>query len=722
MTTCNQPLVIEGQHTTPLPPARHGLAYKVHVAAVLLALAGFFAFYLGVLAGAAYLLYMLLRAAHLFEGGLVFWVLFGASTATTLVVFLFLLKGLFKRQSVDRQRFVELSASDEPRLFHFLEELCEDTGARMPGRVYLCADVNAGVFYDSSIMSLFWPVRKNLLIGLGLVNSLNLSEFKAVLAHEFGHFAQRTMRISSYVYVVNSVFHHMIFGPDLVDELLARGRKRWLGCLGMAWVLTGGIWTIRRFLGLGLKVVNIVDAALSRQMELHADRVAVRLTGSDALVHALLKSDYAEQCYAQTQYDLRQASQQDLYTRDIFYHHSRMMEFMRLVKDDPNLGRAPRLDVDAPAASYIFEASEVEPTSMWASHPSYAERERNAKRDYVPSVIDERSSWLLFQTPKQVREQITLAHLVADFGPHITPDDPSKIQRFLDDEHAEVILDRKYQGMYDNRFIEPGGLEELITSACGREFTHAEILTELGAVYGEELREFMDAFKARLGEIKMLQTVMGGHLQWGKTFVFRGEQYQSSHASELFSQLHSEMAQDRQWFGELDRRVFLIHQHLAEQLGSKLQKELRERYTIHLEVQDITRELRSAQGQLVKVVEVLQSGSVDEQEVEFVFGALLEVHEFVAEKLDEGQSTVLPALNNVTPGTTLRHVMLPTELLSAQKVRDNELDGVWLQAFIGQYEGILERLSHLRRKSLGGLLFLQEEIVRQWREGQRIED
>jgi Zn-dependent protease with chaperone function len=39
--------------------------------------------------------------------------------------------------------------------------------------------------------------RKNLQIGIGLVNSVTVSEFKAVLAHEFGHFSQRSMKVAA---------------------------------------------------------------------------------------------------------------------------------------------------------------------------------------------------------------------------------------------------------------------------------------------------------------------------------------------------------------------------------------------------------------------------------------------------------------------------------------------------------------------------------------------
>ena len=46
----------------------------------------------------------------------------------------------------------------------------------------MSARVNAAVFYDLSILNFIFPSRKNLEIGLALVNVLTLSELKAVLA------------------------------------------------------------------------------------------------------------------------------------------------------------------------------------------------------------------------------------------------------------------------------------------------------------------------------------------------------------------------------------------------------------------------------------------------------------------------------------------------------------------------------------------------------------
>src|SRR5205823_3701652 len=87
---------------------------------------------------------------------------------------------------------------------------------------FIVPDVNAAVVTHTGFASLFWPTGKDLLIGLGLVNMLNLSEFKSVLAHEFGHFAQRSTRLSGYVYTILNLFQGMVFARDWFDDALER--------------------------------------------------------------------------------------------------------------------------------------------------------------------------------------------------------------------------------------------------------------------------------------------------------------------------------------------------------------------------------------------------------------------------------------------------------------------------------------------------------------------
>ncbi len=79
---------------------------------------------------------------------------------------------------------VEITAAEHPRLFAFLHRLADEARAPRPHRVFLSPRVNAAVFYDLSIANLILPSKKNLEIGLGLINVLTLGELKAVLAHE----------------------------------------------------------------------------------------------------------------------------------------------------------------------------------------------------------------------------------------------------------------------------------------------------------------------------------------------------------------------------------------------------------------------------------------------------------------------------------------------------------------------------------------------------------
>ena len=130
-----------------------------------------------------------------------------------------------------------MTREQEPRLFAFLDRLADDTGAPRPNRVFVSTRVNAAVFYDVSLLNLLFPTKKNLEIGLGLVNALNLSEFKAVLAHEFGHFAQRSMAVGRWVYVAQQVTGHLVARRDWFDELLAAIGRLDIRVIWVAWIL-----------------------------------------------------------------------------------------------------------------------------------------------------------------------------------------------------------------------------------------------------------------------------------------------------------------------------------------------------------------------------------------------------------------------------------------------------------------------------------------------------
>ena len=141
------------------------------------------------------------------------------------LVLAFLFKFIFKKHTVDRSHLTEITQETEPKLFQFIQEIVDEVGTKFPKKVYISSEVNAGVFYDSSFWSMFFPIRKNLQIGLGLVNTITEQEFKAILAHEFGHFSQKSMKVGSYVYNVNQVIFNMLYDNDSYDENLGKYQR-----------------------------------------------------------------------------------------------------------------------------------------------------------------------------------------------------------------------------------------------------------------------------------------------------------------------------------------------------------------------------------------------------------------------------------------------------------------------------------------------------------------
>jgi Zn-dependent protease with chaperone function len=144
--------------------------------------------------------------------------------AAAVMLFLFTLKFILKLRNHKPENRLQLSKQEYPDLWNFVLQICEETGAPKPRRIYADPDVNAYVNYTNTWLSLFLPVQKDLTVGLGLVSCLNLSEFKAVVSHEFGHFAQSSMKIGSYIHSANTIIHDMIFSRDSWDTILEEWR------------------------------------------------------------------------------------------------------------------------------------------------------------------------------------------------------------------------------------------------------------------------------------------------------------------------------------------------------------------------------------------------------------------------------------------------------------------------------------------------------------------
>src|SRR5690606_16051535 len=136
------------------------------------------------------------------------------------MILYFLIKFIFATNKTDTSDFIEITQDEQPELFAMIHDLVKEIETDFPQKVFLSHNVNASVFYDSTFWSMFFPVRKNLQIGLGLVNAVTLSEFKAIIAHEFGHFSQRSMKLGSYVYHMNKIIFNLLHDNEGYENTL----------------------------------------------------------------------------------------------------------------------------------------------------------------------------------------------------------------------------------------------------------------------------------------------------------------------------------------------------------------------------------------------------------------------------------------------------------------------------------------------------------------------
>lgn len=699
-------------------------AYRRQVVIVLVSLAVFVLFYIGLVAGSGWAVaYGIMQsmkvptqneAGHSDDGN------YFLVAVLAGVLFLFLVKSLFKWRKEEHELRIEITQKEQPELFAFIKQICRDTGAPFPYRVFVTPDVNAAVFYNSSLLSLILPVKKNLLIGLGLVNGLTLSEFKAVLAHEFGHFSQSSMRVGSYVYMANHIIYDLVFQRDVFDDLLAKAKRLNIRIAIFAYLISAVLWVLRQILQGAFKLINFLQSGLSRQMEFHADLVAVSITGSDALIHALKKLDFLAACLGQAIGDLKDASQHNLYTQDLYYHQTTAADHLRRSLKEPQAGTVPALPVDPTQTTQLFtkEEDDADAGGMWASHPSHYDREQNAKRRYLRGVEDERSPWLLFRNSSELRHRMTgrFYQQALDLkNPTFAP--PEQVQTFIDDEHSETMQDERYQGIYDGRLLSIP-TDQLIVYAYDpalAAMTPEQIQGLLNRFFGSESRARLEAHAKRREEQRILQAVEQGETKIkGAHFEFRGRQYVIADLKPLLEQVEAEIDADSEWQKAFDREVFQTHLRMGQILNDG-DRDLYQRYEFHLHLQDILRTVTQEQIRLMFMFHFLSTreSALSKSEFEQAHAALNEAHHNIDTAYNKTHSIALPALQNMQPGLPLSGCLLQEPLIHSLPP-GSKIDASWVAALGSQISQIEERCRRLYFKSMGAILARQEAIARNY--------
>ncbi len=459
-----------------------------------------------------------------------------------LMVIYFLIKFIFAVKKYDSSGLYEIKENEHPGLYSFIRQLTKETRTPMPKRIYLSPEVNACVFYDSGFLSMFFPVRKNLLIGLGLVNSVNMSEFKAVLAHEFGHFSQHSMKLGSYVFNVNKIIHNMLYDNDGYTKTLnswASASQYFAFFASLTIKIVLGIqWILQKV----YKVVNKSNLSLSRQMEHHADSVSAFVTGSNHLVTALRRIEFGDACYQTLLGNLGNWISDNLKPINIYEDHREIIAHYALELEVPLVNGLPVIET-SPAKN----KSRVTIKNQWASHPSNEDRELYLKSLIIENtnIVDE-SPWLLFNSAAALQEIIT----VRLFSDVVYEGDCQlmDLAAFKEKYYFEIKgspLNKKYKGYYDNRRLVTINLDSLEPEPNYKEFD--ELFSDENCAMPKDSA----ALKSDLQTLEALQSKQYDV----KTFDFDGKKCKMKDIPSVMSQMKVEDAALQDKINALDTEI-----------------------------------------------------------------------------------------------------------------------------------------------------------------------
>ena len=472
-------------------------------------------------------------------------VLFGIGIgALGLIVLSFLLKFLFKAHRVDRSGLYEIKKEDEPQLFALLESLVREIGTRMPRRVYLSSEVNASVFYDSGFWNLFLPVRKNLNIGVGLVNALTKEEFRYVLAHEFGHFSQKTLRLYLYVYRFERITYNLLYDNESYEENVRAFAKTSHVFNLFTTIALGIVKFMQEILKVEFLAMKKAAMGLSREMEFDADAIAVQVAGVEASKSALLRLDFANFAYQSVSGFYQQLAAKKQKGKNLF---SDYLFAMRLMESELGL---KHIGVPQPKGTQSQHRLYVE--DLWSSHPTAEERiEQMEKRGNKASSTENTPASTVFVNLHCYEEKITDKLFRNYASVPITAEESQAAYRdhFNSLRHPEI-----YNSYYYYRNPEPFDLNAPFeqTGDCTLEGLFSD-------------RQVQIASQASIvqQEIGRLEAIRNG-ADGVKTFYFEGAECTPKDCNRLIAELGRELEVLEGLLGYNDRQIYHFFKKLEE--------------------------------------------------------------------------------------------------------------------------------------------------------------
>jgi len=464
--------------------------------------------------------------------------------AVGVFVLYFMMKFMFTGNKSDYSHLTEISIEDEPELLQLIQELVSEVGTKFPKRIYVSPEVNASVFYDSSFWSMLLPIRKNLHIGLGLVNTTTVNELKGIVAHEFGHFSQKSMKVGSFVYNVNKIIHNILYDNDDYDQAMHNWASKSGYFVIMIWLATYYNKVVQFILKFIYKIVNINYLGLSREMEFHADAIAASIVGSQPMISAMLRLDLCSQSYDTVINYYNENFDNAVTTDNLFPQQLFAMKFIAETNKISLINNLPNITEEY---SERFNKSKLVIKNQWDSHPSMEDRISEFKRlNVVEKKLDNRPANMLFRDIEAVQQKVS-AKIFTNI-PYTKKTVVQDLQPFSDDlqkKYAESKYPELFNSYYDNYNVTPFDFET---------FSDYKILPE-AVLFSAETTELIYSMNAQLADSTTLKSIAENPYDL-KTFDYDGQKYKVSEAALVSKKVADEVEKNKKILSKNDLNIY----------------------------------------------------------------------------------------------------------------------------------------------------------------------
>jgi Zn-dependent protease with chaperone function/tetratricopeptide (TPR) repeat protein len=180
-----------------------------------------------------------------------------------------IVKSVFAR-SRDEDPGLKLDPAEEPRLRELLRDVAAKIGTRPVDNVYLTPGTELAVMERGGMLrQLRGASERCLILGVGVLEGMRIAPFKAILAHEYGHFSNNDTAGGGFALSVRRSL--LVMGRNLAES----GAAAWYN---PAWLFVTGFY----------RVFLRISQGASRLQEVLADRWAAFAYGAKAFERGLL--------------------------------------------------------------------------------------------------------------------------------------------------------------------------------------------------------------------------------------------------------------------------------------------------------------------------------------------------------------------------------------------------------------------------------------------------